>query len=77
MRTAKHFLQCDSAATATEYAILLAAIGGLLLASLTAFGNESGTFLGPHGRHAAGHHTLINTGKNKTLPTASTSNSCW
>jgi Flp pilus assembly pilin Flp len=46
MKTAKRFLQCESAATATEYAILLAAIGGLLLVSLTAFGNESGTFWG-------------------------------
>ena len=44
MRTVQRFLQSESAANATEYAILLAAIGGLLLVSLTAFGNESGTF---------------------------------
>lgn len=46
MKIARHFLQSETAATATEYAILLAAIGGLLLVSLTAFGNESGTFWG-------------------------------
>ncbi len=46
MKKAKQFFQNESAATATEYAILLAAIAGLLLFSLTAFGNESGTFWG-------------------------------
>ena len=40
------FLFSDSAATTTEYALLLAAIAGFLLFSLIALGNESGTFWG-------------------------------
>ncbi len=40
------FLAGESGVTATEYAILLAAIVGLILFSLTTFGNSSGTFWG-------------------------------
>ena len=45
----KRFRDSECAATATEYAIMLAFIAGVILASLAAFGNESGTFWGRTG----------------------------
>lgn len=44
MKTFNQFCHDETAATATEYALLLAAIAGLLLVSLIFMGNESGTF---------------------------------
>jgi Flp pilus assembly pilin Flp len=46
MKTFNQFCHDETAATATEYALLLAAIAGLLLVSLIFMGNESGTFWG-------------------------------
>ena len=45
----KRFFQSETAATTTEYAILLAFIAGLLLITLISLGNESGTFWGRPG----------------------------
>jgi Flp pilus assembly pilin Flp len=42
----KRFILEEAGVTATEYAILLAAIVGLILFSLTTLGNSSGTFWG-------------------------------
>ena len=46
MRKNGHFVSDETGATATEYALLLAAMAGLLLVSLVFLGNESGTFWG-------------------------------
>lgn len=46
MKRINQFFSNESAATATEYALILAAIAGLLLLSLIFLGNESGTFWG-------------------------------
>lgn len=44
--TLRSIRQNESGATTVEYALLLALIAGALLFSLTALGNESGTFWG-------------------------------
>jgi Flp pilus assembly pilin Flp len=42
----KRFFDHESAAATTEYALMLAIVGGGLLFGVLALGNESGTFFG-------------------------------